>query len=68
VGVGSHTVRCYKPESRIVEKACHLLSVEPPECVMVGDTPGTDISGAQAAVTLHPTLPTHDPAARLGAL
>jgi 2-haloalkanoic acid dehalogenase type II len=47
VVVDSQSMRCYKPESRIFHEACHRLSVEPGRCAMVGDTPGTDISGAR---------------------
>jgi 2-haloalkanoic acid dehalogenase type II len=47
VVVDSESMRCYKPESRIFHEACHRLSVEPGRCAMVGDTPGTDISGAR---------------------
>jgi 2-haloalkanoic acid dehalogenase type II len=47
VVVDSESMRCYKPDSAIFHEACHRLSVEPDRCVMVGDTPGTDISGAR---------------------
>ena len=47
VVVDSQGMHCYKPDSRIFDEACSRLSVEPATCVMVGDTPGTDISGAR---------------------
>jgi 2-haloalkanoic acid dehalogenase type II len=47
--VDSETAGCYKPEPRIFQRACDALSVPPGEAVMVGDTPETDIRGAQRA-------------------
>ncbi len=47
VVVDSESMRCYKPDPRIFQEACHRLSVEPVVCAMVGDTPGTDLSGAR---------------------
>ena len=47
--VDSETARCYKPEPRIFQRACHALSVPAGQAVMVGDTPGTDIQGAHRA-------------------
>jgi 2-haloalkanoic acid dehalogenase type II len=47
--VDSETARCYKPEPRIFQQACHALSVPAGETVMVGDTPETDVRGAQRA-------------------
>lgn len=45
--VDSETVRCYKPEPQIFERACDALSVAADEAVMVGDTPESDVRGAQ---------------------
>jgi 2-haloalkanoic acid dehalogenase type II len=47
--VDSETARCYKPEPRIFQQACDALSVPAGETVMVGDTPETDVRGAQRA-------------------
>ncbi len=47
--VDSETARCYKPEPRIFQRACDALSVPAGEAVMVGDTPETDVAGAQLA-------------------
>jgi 4-nitrophenyl phosphatase len=37
-----------KPSPRLFDKACQALSVRPPEAVMIGDNPATDIAGAEA--------------------
>ena len=47
--VDSETARCYKPDRRIFQRACDALSVPVSEAVMAGDTPETDIRGAQRA-------------------
>jgi len=47
--VDSETAGCYKPEPRIFQQACDALSVPAGEAVMVGDTPETDVRGAQRA-------------------
>jgi 2-haloalkanoic acid dehalogenase type II len=47
--VDSETVGCYKPEPRIFQRACDVLSVPAGEAVMVGDTPETDVQGAHRA-------------------
>jgi HAD superfamily hydrolase (TIGR01662 family) len=47
--VDSETSRCYKPETKIFRQACDALSVLAGEAVMAGDTPETDILGAQRA-------------------
>lgn len=47
--VDSETARCYKPDPRIFQQACDALSVPAGEAVMVGDTPETDVQGAQRA-------------------
>jgi 2-haloalkanoic acid dehalogenase type II len=47
--VDSETARCYKPEPQIFQRACDALSVPASEAVMVGDTPETDVRGAQRA-------------------
>lgn len=47
--VDSETARCYKPDPRIFQQTCDALAVPPDEAVMVGDTPQTDIRGAQQA-------------------
>lgn len=47
--VDSETARCYKPDSRIFQRACGALSVPVSEAVMAGDTPETDIRGAHQA-------------------
>jgi 2-haloalkanoic acid dehalogenase type II len=47
--VDSETAGCYKPEPRMFQRACDVLSVPAGEAVMVGDTPETDIRGAQLA-------------------
>lgn len=49
VVVDSETACCYKPEPWIFQRACDALSVPAGEAVMVGDTPGTDVGGAQRA-------------------
>ena len=50
VSAGSaETARCYKPEPRIFQQACDALSVPAGQAVMAGDTPETDIHGAQRA-------------------
>lgn len=45
----SETARCRKPQPRIFRRACEALSVPASQAVMVGDTPDTDIAGAQRA-------------------
>jgi 2-haloalkanoic acid dehalogenase type II len=47
--VDSETARCYKPEPLIFQRAYEALSVPAGEAVMVGDTPETDVRGAQRA-------------------
>jgi len=47
--VDSETAGCYKPEPSIFHQACDALSVSEGEAVIVGDTPETDIRGAQLA-------------------
>jgi 2-haloalkanoic acid dehalogenase type II len=47
--VDSETACCYKPEPRIFQGACEALAVPAGETVMVGDTPETDVQGAQRA-------------------
>jgi len=47
--VDSETARCYKPEPRIFQGAYEALGVPAGETVMVGDTPETDVRGAQRA-------------------
>jgi 2-haloalkanoic acid dehalogenase type II len=47
--VDSETVGCYKPEPQIFQRACDALSVPVGKAVMVGDTPETDVRGAQLA-------------------
>ena len=47
--VDSETARCYKPDPRIFRRACDTLSVPVSEAVMAGDTPETDVLGAQRA-------------------
>jgi HAD superfamily hydrolase (TIGR01549 family) len=48
--VDSETARCYKPESRIFQRACDALSVPTGQAVMVGDTSETDIRGSDGRV------------------
>jgi 2-haloalkanoic acid dehalogenase type II len=47
--VDSETAHCYKPDPRIFQRACEVLSVPASEAVMVGDTPETDVQGARRA-------------------
>jgi 2-haloalkanoic acid dehalogenase type II len=47
--VDSETAGCYKPDPWIFQRACDALSVPVGEAVMVGDTPETDVRGAQLA-------------------
>jgi 2-haloalkanoic acid dehalogenase type II len=47
--VDSETAGCYKPDPRIFQRACDALSVPVGEAAMVGDTPETDVRGAQLA-------------------
>jgi 2-haloacid dehalogenase len=47
--VDSETARCYKPDPRILQRACEALSVPASEAAMVGDTPETDVQGAHQA-------------------
>ena len=48
--VDSETAHCYKPESRIFQRACDALSVPASPAVMVADTPETDIRGPAGRV------------------
>ena len=47
--VDSETAGCYKPEPQIFRRACDALCVPVGEAVMVGDTPESDVRGAQLA-------------------
>jgi 2-haloalkanoic acid dehalogenase type II len=49
VVVDSETARCYKPNPRILQRACAALSVPASEAAMVEDTPETDVQGAHQA-------------------
>jgi len=45
----SDVVGSRKPDTRIFEVACAVVGVRPEEAVHVGDSPGADVAGAQAA-------------------
>jgi HAD superfamily hydrolase (TIGR01450 family) len=47
-GVAVETEVIGKPASRLFERACHVLGIEPQAAVMIGDNPATDIAGANA--------------------
>jgi putative hydrolase of the HAD superfamily len=45
----SDVIKSAKPDTRIFDIACAATGVQPAEAVHVGDSPGADVAGAQAA-------------------
>jgi len=45
----SETEECRKPDTEIFWRAARRLSVEPKDCIFVGDSPHADMAGARAA-------------------
>lgn len=47
--ISSESVRCYKPQSRIFERALECLEISPERAIHIGDSLHSDIAGAKRA-------------------